>query len=343
MLWLHQPEPLPPNTHLLFPELANEEIREKHSVIHSRPGGVGIACVRNAVVSGPSLVGTPSSIYLMAPITPLFSDQYLQRGDPVGDLRLAKKAKRRVRGTSILLTYWPSFIYGHWLLEGMPKLLLLRRMADQLPPLRVVLPQSLPGWVAKWVGLVLPQATVETYDERTEYVQCDTLLMPTMLVSPEHVPHPELASLLEDIRDLVPLTGGPRTRIFVSRVAPNVFRKLTNLAELEKIAVEEGLTVIKPETLTIPEQIAQFAQADIIVGEYASAMHNTLFSPAGARVLCLNWINALQSYIGQLKRQHVGYLLPSGGVPVTYELGKPRVDYYIDPKVFRECVRELGA
>ena len=25
MLWLHQPEPLPPNTHLLFPELANEE------------------------------------------------------------------------------------------------------------------------------------------------------------------------------------------------------------------------------------------------------------------------------------------------------------------------------
>jgi hypothetical protein len=342
ILWLHEPRPLPPNTDLLFPEQANDEIRDRHSSTRQPPGGVGLACLRNAVVSGPSLVGSSSSIYLMAPMMPLFSDQYLLKGDPVGDLRLTKKLKRFIPGMSVLVTYWAHVIYGHWLLEGMPKLLLLRRAARELPPLRFVLPKSLPTWIAKWIALILPSATVEIYDDRLEYVQCERLLLPTMLLSQEHVPHPELATLLEDFRDIVPLGTGPRTRIFVSRIAPNGFRELTNLEELEQIAREEGLTVITPETLSIEQQIAQFSQAELIVGEFASGMHNTLFSPAGARVFCLNWINDLQSRIAQLKRQRVGYLLPSGGVPVTYQLGKPRVDYSIDPRAFRECLRTLN-
>lgn len=343
ILWLYEPRPLPPNTELLFPELANDEIREHHAVRQLQPSGIGIASLSHAVVSGPSLVGTSSSIHLLAPMMPLFSDQYLQRGDPVGDLKLSKKIKRHLPGTSVVLTYWASFIYGHWLLESMPKLLLLRRVAHELPHLRFVLPKGLPGWISKWIALVLPGAAIETYDERSEYVQCERLLLPTMLLSPEHLPHPELATLLEDVREFVPLGTGSRTRIFVSRIAPSRFRDLTNLAELEQIAVEEGLQVITPETLSIQEQIAQFSQAELIIGEFSSGMHNTLFSPAGARVFCLNWINALQSHIGRLKRQRVGYLLPSDGVPVTYIPGQARTDYRIDPVVFRKCLRTLNA
>jgi capsular polysaccharide biosynthesis protein len=294
-------------------------------------------------VSGQSLVGTPAVLYLMAPITPLFVDEYLQEGGPVGDRRLSKKAKRFVPGASILLTNWNSSTYGHWLLEGMPKLLLLRRIAHQLPRLRIVLPDSLPTWIGKWIELVLPNAAIERYDDLVEYVQCEVLLLPTLLLSPEHFPHPELATLLEDIRQFSTLEAGPCTRIFVSRVARNPFREMVNQAEIEQIALEEGLMLIQPETLSIPEQIAHFAQAKLIVGEFGSAMHNTLFSPPGARVFCLNWINPLQCYISQLKRQHVGYLLPSSGVPVTYVLGKARVGYHIDPRVFRNCLRTLHA
>lgn len=343
ILWLHEPASLPPSTELLFPELANEEIREHHSGRQPQSSGIGIACLRNALVSGQSLVGTRSVLYLMAPITPLFVDEYLQEGGPVGDRRLSKKAKRFVPGTSILLTNWNSSTYGHWLLEGMPKLLLLRRIAHQLPPLRIVVPHSLPTWIAKWVELVLPNAAIERYDDVTEYLQCEALLMPTLLLSPEHFPHPELATLLEDVRQFSPVETRPCTRVFVSRVARNPFREMVNQAEIEQIALEEGLTLIRPETLSIPEQIAHFAQAKLIVGEFGSAMHNTLFSPPGARVFCLNWINPLQCYISQLKRQHVGYLLPSSGVPVTYVLGKARVGYHIDPRVFRSCLRTLDA
>lgn len=280
-------------------------------------------------------------LYHMAPVTPSFVDEYLQDGGPVGERRLSKKAKRFIAGASMLLTNWNSATYGHWLLEGMPKLLLLRRVAHHLPPLRIVLPQSLPGWVAKWIELIAPNATLEMYDDMAEYVQCEALLTPTMLVSPEHFPHPELATLLDDQRQLSSMETHPATRLFVSRGAPNPFREMRNHEEIEQIALAEGLNPVKPETRSIPEQIAQFSQAELIVGEFGSAMHNTLFGPAGARVFCLNWINPLQSYIGRLKRQHVGYLLPSSGVPVTYVRGNPRLSYDIDPRRFSKCLRTL--
>lgn len=342
ILWLREPEQLPPNTELLFPELVNAEILDHHSHRRPRSTGIGLACLRNAVVSGPSLVGTSSVLYLLPPVTPLFVDQYLSSDGPVGDRGLSGKAKRFVRGTTVLLTHWNSTTYGHWLLEGMPKLLLLRTIRDQLPPLHIVLPLSIPEWVASWIGLILPQATIERYDDSSEYLQCDMLLMPTLLTSPEHFPHPELASLLDDLLRLVPAQAGGRKRLYVSRVAPSLFRELSNRAEIEQIAVDEGLTLVKPETLSIADQIALFAQAELVVGEFGSAMHNTLFSPPGTTVFCLNWINALQSYLGQLKRQRVGYLLPSSGVPVTYVMGAPRLTYSIDPQVFRRCLRALG-
>ena len=340
ILWLHEPEPLPPSTDLLFPELANEEIRQLHSG-QPQPTGIGIAILRNALVSGQSLVGTSSKLYLMAPITPLFVDEYLQKDGPVGDRKLSKKAKRFIPGTSILLTNWNSSTYGHWLLEGMPKLLLLRRVAHELPPFRIGMPHSLPTWILKWIELILPSAKIERYDDSGEYVQCESLLLPTLLTSPEHVPHPELAILLEDITPPTVGVGLEKRRIFVSRIANNPFREMINQTEIEENALEEGLTLVKPETLSIPEQIAQFARADLIVGEFGSAMHNTLFSPTGAQVFCLNWINPLQSYIGRLKRQHVGYLLPSSGTPVTFVLGMTRLGYHIDPRVFRNCLRAL--
>lgn len=345
ILWLHEPKPLPPALDLLFPEHSTEEMRRRHSTQGLEPGRIGLASLSDAVVSGPSLVGSLSSIFLLAPMMPLFCDEYLERRDPVGDLKLTKKRRRDIDGTSILVTYWASFIYGHWLLESMPKLLLLRRVAHELPPLRFVLPKSLPGWVSRWIELILPDAAIEMYDDAVEYVRCERLLLPTMLLSAEHVPHPELATLLDDLREIVPRTNAGPRRIFVSRVEPNpnAFRDLVNAEGLERIAVEEGLTVVTPEKLSVAEQIALFAGAELIVGEFGSGMHNALFSPAGARVLCLNWINPLQSWIAQLKRQSVGYLLPSDGAPVTYVLGSPRREYRIDPDAFRACLRRLLA
>jgi hypothetical protein len=349
ILWLHEPAALPPAEPMLFDELANDEIRREHVRVQPAPSGVGIACLHDVLVSGRSLVGTPSEIYRLGPLAPLYVDEHLS-GDalsnkrPVGTRTLTWRAKRAVPGVSVLLTHWNSVVYGHWLLENMPKLLLLRRIATELPAFRIILPR-LPEWVLSWIKLVLPDAETVVYNERREYLLCETLLMPTLVMHPGHFFHPELAVLLSELSVDDVRTRSIGARLYVSRLKPSHYRILANQAEIEAIAVREGLTLVKPETMSIADQIALFRSAELIVGEFGSAMHNALFSASGTRVLCLNWINGLQSRIAQLNRQQVGYLLSSEDAPVKapvkFVRGDKAVSYYIDPERFRSCLRAL--
>lgn len=341
ILWLHAPATLPANDELLFPELATREILESHYLTRSNGAGVGLGSLGDAFVSGQSLVGRSWLLYRLEPFTPLYVDDYLSNDLPVGDRKITRKQRVFVPGVTTLVSHWNSGVYGHWLLEGMPKLLLLRQIAHQLPPVRIVLPRSLGSWVSAWVHHILPEATIELYDDRTTYLHCQRLLMPTLLSDSEHhIFHPELANLLAGLeRPLSPDVR--RKRIYISRVTPSLFRQLSNQTEIEAIAVSAGLEVVKPETLSVSEQIDLFSHAEIVVGEFGSAMHNTLFSPPGTKVLCLNWINGLQSRIAQLKRHRVAYLLPSEGTPVKYVEGAPLKTYHIDPQRFRTLLHKL--
>lgn len=349
ILWLHEPATLQPPDPFLFDELANDEIRAEHFRVAPQAVGIGIACMRDVLVSNSSLVGTASTLYRLGPLAPLYVDQLLSEDIlsnalPVGDRRLRRKNRRDAPDACILLTHWNSPVYGHWLLESLPKLLFLHRIRSRLPALRIALPLSTPAWARQWIDLVLPGAPIENYNDRREYLRCEMLLAPTLLMHPEHFFHPELHVLLEElIARTAPRTPDAGERLYVSRLGLSKYRRLINAQEIEEIAADEGLRIVKPETMSIEEQVALFASASIIVGEFGSGMHNTIFSPACARVLCLNWINAMQSRIAQLRRQRVGYLLPDDGAPVLFSSGAPARTYHIDPKTFRTYLRMLIA
>lgn len=358
--WIHPYVEVLPSSPLLFPELASKEILEQHQWGPVHTQGIGLGFLPNALVSGKSLVGDEKSLFELGPLVPTYVDNYLRRAEPdVGDTSLAHKSKRFLPGVSILLTHWNSDVYGHWLLEGLPKLLLLRRLGHLLPNLRIIVPsvpsplasrvlshvlrRGLPSnaktYLQRWADIVLPGATIETYDPCSECLQCEGLLSPTTLFSsPTFHFHPELVTLLDEL----PVTPARKPlRLYITRKRASHYRELANAAEIEAIAAAHGLTVIAPETLPLAEQIRMFASAGLIVGEFGSAMHNALFSPRGATVLCLNWINALQSRIAQLKEQRIGYLLPDHGAPVTHVLGAGKASYRIDPIVFQRCLAQL--
>ena len=361
IFWLHPYVEVLSNSPLLFPELASKAILEQHQWSPVNTQGIGLGFLPNALVSGKSLVGDEKCLFELGPLVPTYVDNYLCRGEPdVGDTSLAHKSKRFVPGVSILLTHWNSDVYGHWLLEGLPKLLLLRRLGHLFRDLRIIVPfaraplasrllshvprfgrppSTAESYVQRWADIVLPGAAIETYDPRSEYLHCEALLSPTTLFSsPTFHFHPELAALLDEL-PVKPVRK--RLRLYITRKRASHYREMANAPEIEAIAAEHGLTVIAPETLPLTEQIRIFAGAKLIVGEFGSAMHNALFSPPGATVFCLNWINALQSRIAQLKEQRIGYLLPDHGAPVTHVLGADKASYHIDPVVFRRCLAQL--
>jgi hypothetical protein len=361
IFWLYSYVETLPNSPLLFPELASKEILEQHRWSPVNTQGIGFGFLPDALVSGKSLVGDEKSLFELGPLVPTYVDNYLRRGEPdVGDTSLANKSKRFLPGESILLTHWNCDVYGHWLLEGLPKLLLLRRLRHLFPRLRIIVPlapvplasrllshilrrgrppSNATSYVQRWADIVLPGAVVETYDPSSEYLHCEALLSPTTLFSsPTFHFHPELAALLDE------LPGRParkQLRLYITRKRASHYREMANAAEIEAIAAGHGLTVIAPETLPLIEQIRLFASAKLIVGEFGSAMHNALFSAPGTTVFCLNWINALQSRIAQLREQRIGYLLPDNGEAVKHVLGAGKTSYHIDPIVFRRCLAQL--
>ncbi len=78
--------------------------------------------------------------------------------------------------------------------------------------------------------------------------------------------------------------GGPARRIFVSR-ADAASRRIANEAEIATLLQKHGFEVVECARMSVPEQIAAFADAAIVVGAHGAGLTNLLFSRAGTHVV----------------------------------------------------------
>lgn len=65
-------------------------------------------------------------------------------------------------------------------------------------------------------------------------------------------------------------------------------RRIVNEAEVERLLSSLGFAIISPEKLSFPEQVATFSKTDLLVGFDGSAMHNSLFMPAGSKAVTIS-------------------------------------------------------
>jgi O-antigen biosynthesis protein WbqL len=131
--------------------------------------------------------------------------------------------------------------------------------------------------------------------------------------------------------------------IFVSRGGVRTdqsFRELANEAEIEGVARDLGLTILRPETRSWAEQARIFSRARVVAGEFGSGLHNALLSPEGCQVVSMNWLVEVQSRIANFRRHDVGYILPADGEARLYTITPQKNQpFTIDPDEFR---RKLG-
>ena len=229
-------------------------------------------------------------------------------------------------------------IYGHFLLEAVSRLLLIRsahRDDPSLSDIPILLPANAPAFARRWIELLLPDFRIESKDADEDII-VGQLMVPNWgkgYIYSDRVQN-ELNSLAAPYRT----EGGPVRRIFVERRVQS-YRVLANADALRDIASGYGFEAVSPEKLSLEEQIALFADARYIVGEFSSAMHNALFSPAGCRIMALNYITECQSRIGNFRQQSVGYILPAEG-PINYDPNIPGERHFtIDPALFEKKLK----
>jgi hypothetical protein len=220
--------------------------------------------------------------------------------------RIAPPARVRVVDEPcILLSQGGEAVWGHWLLDLWPRLVMA--LGAPVRP-RIVLDAD----VAPWVEAMLRVAGIGPdrilwQQKGEETLLARDLYIPSFLrwraaVSP-------WANLAWGLFPADPATFP--ARLYLSRARTGGGSSLVNHMEIEALAVRRGYTVVHPETLPFGQQVALFAGATHVIGEAGSALHDTVFSPAGTRVGVMlspvGFIRILQAGIGHARAQPTGF------------------------------------
>jgi capsular polysaccharide biosynthesis protein len=198
---------------------------------------------------------------------------------------------RRIAGQAAVI-HGPGFdVFGHWLLDFLPRLFGLRRAGIDIQKIKLVLPASSPGFVLKFLhGIGIPDENLVWHDQHAERVAPDELVVPTLFRLRSRF-HPLFEPATRFWLDLFAgpdgwrdIAGGER-RLFISRARLSGARKLRERVAIEARATAAGYELVSPETLALRQQILLFRSATHILGEYGSGLHGSMFAPPGC-VIC---------------------------------------------------------
>ena len=223
--------------------------------------------------------------------------------------------------------------YGHFLYDGLPVVLMLRSampdgqfrlVSNRLEPWQRSLLQGL--------GLLHLHLEVRTPVRFPQAVVTDLLAL--------HVSYP--TRFVRPVFDALRFRYGgaaPRSKtVLLSRANDNARRPLVNRQEMEDELFKMGVEIVRPETLSIPEQIAIAASAALVIGESGAAMANVGFCDPGASVLEIQneavtdgWTRAACRVLGL--RWH---LYSARSVP-----GSPGTPFRVDVKELASAVAEI--
>lgn len=242
--------------------------------------------------------------------------------------------------------------YYHWLLEYLPRLQALEAQTQYADWPLLVDASLHPNLIAALERLC-PDRRIEMIDPGVAYSVDQLIVLGPRVWMPIDYRHgatvlpddilfaPEALSYLRG--RLGTTTRGEQAgrRLYLRRGAAS-YRRLVNEAAIEAIFIEQGFEVVRPETLSLDEQIALFSQAEAIAGPTGAAMTNMVFAPPGCQVMVLYYPNvpffyfsSLAAALGHELIYLLGESIPDSN-PILYQL-----DFQMDPAMTGAQVRAL--
>ena len=190
----------------------------------------------------------------------------------------------------ILMSSPGQDIYGHWLLDYVPRLMLTELMDSKWKEIYYF--NEIKSWAHFFLeAFRIPASSIRILPQR-QLTYFPSLAMPSGAKQDFRLSEPlntmawkKLKAFAERSYEVLPPTDEPEfgSRIFISRREwGSSQRTIANSARLEEIAVARGYKVFLPEQFSIPVQARVMRRARIIVGEDGSGLHNIIFSEPGA-------------------------------------------------------------
>ncbi|MDR3529541.1 MAG: glycosyltransferase family 61 protein [Rhodopila sp.] len=301
---------------------------------------VGVFSLREFELRGNFLLGAGENYYRCPELN--IHEAHIQAEVERVSPTLTNPQRKRLHGPHVVLSGPGHGVYGHWLVEYLPKISLLNFAGYDIHSLRYLLPVNTPSYVLAWLDLLgIGGDQIVRYDALTEIVAADELLLPTILhnglrMSPLFKDAAAfLRGLIAFKHDLQGSTHG--ARIFLSRGQASQGRCLRNRKRIEELASQAKFSLVSPEKLSLVEQVRLFASAREIMGEYGSALHGSMFSPEGTVVCALRGTGGhpgfIQSGMGTALRQPTGYVFGE------LDEGDPNYSFQVEEEAVEAALR----
>lgn len=183
-----------------------------------------------------------------------------------------------------LLNVWPHAVYYHWMHDVLERL--YRVLAHVPDDVRYLVPAGLRPYQVETLELLgIPESRLVRFDG-SEVWELETLHFTTATTNSGS----SRREVDEWLRDSVMRAYGiersaaPHRRLYLSR-RDVATRRLANEAEVEALLHGDGFETCRPEQLSLREQVALFAETEIVISGHGSAFTNMLFAPPGLVVV----------------------------------------------------------
>ncbi len=155
------------------------------------------------------------------------------------------------------------------------------------------------------------------YDQNEIVPLCRSLFVPTLLrmsgrTSPLFLNATEFINKRID-KNIQTKSDVSNTFLYFDREQEFTWRKIDGHDKIIKLFNDLNFHIVRPEKLSISEQIRLVRGAKVIAGQHGSALHSTIFcqDPVFAVVLHenrRNWFAGLQAGIGEYLGHQTGYI-----------------------------------
>jgi len=186
-----------------------------------------------------------------------------------------------IEGTVAFLAKNYCYNYYHWMFEFLPQIELLRRSGidigsiDKFAVNHCCLPFQ--RETVSLLGIPL-EKIVETYNNKN-HIQARQLLVSSVIRESTKWACDFLRR--EFLNDSI-IGLQKKQRLFISRKEN---RRVINEDELVAVLTKFGFKSIAPESLSVAEQVALFAAAEVVIGVHGAALTNTVFCSPGTKVI----------------------------------------------------------
>lgn len=224
--------------------------------------------------------GSPLSNRVLRDAGPLFAFAPPRRGRP--DV---------LPGTYFHLDNEIRGFYGHALTEQVSRLWAWPEARARFPGIKVLVSLNRGRPLAGWEFTLLEAAGIapDAVEVIAGPTRVERLVSASPMFSMPDYIHPRITETWDAMGAALRARASDASRpsrIFCSRRHDK--RPCTNRAQVEALFSEHGFTVVFPEEMPLPDQVAMFHDAEVVAGFAGSGMFTTLFSDRAKHVVLIS-------------------------------------------------------